>query len=123
MDQDGASDEQAFFIVALSDNKCTENERYINLKVKEKYVSFKIDTGAQCNVILESICKEVGIVCGSKKESRLVSYSGHEKKKHWARVMWQLSTKEDMVYHVIEFQVIDTDVIPVLGLQTPLTFI
>ena len=23
---DGASDEQAFFIVALSDNKCTENE-------------------------------------------------------------------------------------------------
>ena len=81
MDQDGASDEQAFFIVALSDNKCTENERYINLKVKEKYVSFKIDTGAQCNVILESICKEVGIVCGSKKGSRLVSYSGHEKKK------------------------------------------
>ena len=68
MDQDGASDEQAIVIVALSDNKCTaENKRYINLKVKEKYVSFTIDTGAQCNVILECICKEVGIVCGSKK--------------------------------------------------------
>ena len=67
MDQDGASYEQAIVIVALSDNKCTENKRYINLKVKEKYVSFTIDTGAQCNVILESICKEVGIVCGSKK--------------------------------------------------------
>ena len=65
MDQHGASDEQALFIVALSDNKCTENERYINLKVKVKYVSFKIDTGAQCNVFLESICKDVGIVCGS----------------------------------------------------------
>ena len=34
----------------------------------------------------------------------------------------QLSTKEDTVYHVIEFQVIDTDVIPVLALQKPLTF-
>ena len=34
----GPSDEQAFFIGALSDNKCTENEWYINLKVKEKYI-------------------------------------------------------------------------------------
>ena len=38
MDQEGASDEQAFFIGALSDNKCTENEWYVNLKVKEKYI-------------------------------------------------------------------------------------
>ena len=113
MDQDGASDEQAFFIVALSDNKCTENEWYINLTVKEKYVSFKIDTGAQCNVILESICKEVGIVCGSKKGSRLVSYSGHEIKTLGKS---NVAVEYKGRCHVIEFQVIDTDVIPVLGL-------
>ena len=34
----GPSDEQALFIGALSDNNCTENEWYINLKVKEKYI-------------------------------------------------------------------------------------
>ena len=71
MDQEGAIDEQAFFIGALSGNKCIGNEWYINLKVK-------IDIGAQCNVIPESICKEVGIVCGSKKGLRLASYAGHE---------------------------------------------
>ena len=57
----------------------------------------------------------MGIVCGSKKGSRLVSYSGHEIK--------TLGTSDVAVeykgrYHVIEFQVIDADVIPVLGLQT-----
>ena len=50
---------------------------------------------------------------------RLVSYSGHEIK---------TLGKSDVAVeykgrcHVIEFQVIDTDVIPLLGLQTPLTF-
>ena len=57
----------------------------------------------------------MGIVCCSKKGSRLVSYSGHKIK--------TLGTSDVAVeckgrYHVIEFQVIDTDVIPVLGLQT-----
>ena len=50
---------------------------------------------------------------------RLVSYSGHEIK---------TLGKSDVAVeykgrcHVIEFQVIDTDVIPLFGLQTPLTF-
>ena len=50
---------------------------------------------------------------------RLVSYSGHEIK---------TLGKSDVAVeykgrcHVIEFQVIDTDVILLLGLQTPLTF-
>ena len=70
MYQEGASNEQAFFIGALRGNKYTENEWYINLKFKEKYLSFKIDTAAQCNFIPESISKDVGIVCGSKKGSK-----------------------------------------------------
>ena len=55
---------------------------------------------AHCNVIPESICKEVGIVCASKKGSKLLSYSGREIK---------TLGKSDVVveykgkYHVIEF--------------------
>ena len=115
VDQEGASDEQSFFIGTLSGNKCTDNEWYINLKVKEKYISFKIDTGAQCNVIPKSIFKEVGIVCGSKKGSRLVSYSGHEIKTLGKS---DVAVEYKGRYQVIEFQVVDADVIPVLGLQT-----
>lgn len=61
------SNEQAFFIGALNERKYTENERYINLKVKEKCIPFNIDTGAHDNVVLESICKKKCILCGSKK--------------------------------------------------------
>ena len=49
MDQEGASDEQAFFIGDLGDKKSTENEWHITLKVKES-TSFKIYTGSQSNV-------------------------------------------------------------------------
>ena len=43
--------QQAFFIGALSGNKCIENEWYINLKVKS-------DTGAQCNVIQKAFLRK-----------------------------------------------------------------
>ena len=79
------------------------------------YISFKIDTGAQCNVIPESISKEVGIVCGSKKGSRLVSYSGHEIKTLGKS---DVAVQYKGIYDVIEIQVVYADVISVLGLQT-----
>ena len=94
MDHKGASDEQAFFIGALSRNKCTEND-----KRRSTYHS-RLTMQLICNVIPESICKEVGIVCGSKKGSKLLSHSGHEIK---------TLGKSDVVveykgkYHVIEF--------------------
>ena len=49
----------------------------------------------------ESICKEMGIVCGSKEGSKLLSYSGHEIK---------TLDKSDVAveykgrYHVTEFR-------------------
>lgn len=67
VEKEGTSNEQAFFIGALNERKYTENERYINLKVKEKCIPFNIDTGAHDNVVLESICKKKCILCGSKK--------------------------------------------------------
>jgi predicted aspartyl protease len=48
------------------------------LKVNEHTTSFKIDTGAQCNVVPVSLCRKVGIEYNHKTGAKLVSYSGHE---------------------------------------------
>ena len=50
-----------------------------------------------------------------KKGSKLLSYSGHE-----IKTLGKSDVAVDYKgrYHVIEFQVVDVDVIPVLGLQT-----
>ena len=54
-------------------------------------------------------------MCHSKEGSRLVSYFGHEIK---ALGKSDVAVEYEGRYHVIECQVVDADVIPVLGLQT-----
>ena len=73
VDQKGASDEQAFFIGALSRNKCTENDKRRSTYPSRLTMQLTVMSSRQ-----KSICKEVGIVCGSEKGSKLLSYSGHE---------------------------------------------
>lgn len=68
------------------------NESYINLKIKEKKIPLKIEVGAQCHVILESICKEMGIVCSGKK-----GVIQAMRLKQWARRTWQMSTNVDII--------------------------
>ena len=78
-------------------------------------IPFAIDIGAQCNVMPRSTCNEAGIVTSGRRRSKLVSYSGHEIK---------TIGKTDVVvlyqdrYHVMEVQVVEGDVIPIVGLKT-----
>lgn len=86
------------------------NEGYINLKIKEKKIPLKIDAGAQCHVIPESICKDMGIECGSKRGSFRL----------WIETMGETDMADEYKCrdHVIDFKVGDACVIPVLRLQT-----
>lgn len=70
IDQESTRDEQAFFIGALRE-KCIENKRFIDLKVQENDIPLRLNTGAQCNVIPQIICKEKGFVVYSIRWSQL----------------------------------------------------
>ena len=45
--------------------------RFIDLKVQEKEIPIRFDTGAQCNAIPEIICKEKGFLVDSRRWSKL----------------------------------------------------
>ncbi|KAK2549090.1 hypothetical protein P5673_030459 [Acropora cervicornis] len=67
-----------FFIGTIGSKQVGEKDWYVNFKINNCTIPFKIDTGAQCNVMPRSTCDEAGIVTSGSSRSKLVSYSGHE---------------------------------------------
>ncbi len=53
--------DQHFFIGTLNSNEAKHEDWKVNLKVNEHSTLFKIDTGAQCNVVPESLCRKAGV--------------------------------------------------------------
>ena len=108
-------DEQPFFIGTIGSKQVGDKDWYVNFQINNCTIPFKIDTGAQCNVMPRNTCDEAGIVTSGSSRSKLVSYSGHEIK---------TIGKTDVVvlyqdrYHVMEVQVVEGDVMPVVGLKT-----
>ena len=87
----------------------------VRVKINDISVNFKIDTGAQFNVITEKLCKEAGIKNISKSTSRLISYSKDEVKTIGKS---HVALEYKQKYHDAVVHVVDYDVVPVLGLQT-----
>ena len=57
-----------FFIGTVKSDEAKQDDWCVNLKVNEHPTSFKIDTGAQCNVVPVSLCGKVGIECNHKTQ-------------------------------------------------------
>ena len=63
-----ARDEQPFFIGTIG------SKQVVNFQINNCTIPFKIDTGAQCDVMTRSTCDEAGIVTSGSSRSKLVSY-------------------------------------------------
>ena len=74
-DRDSVSDNEFLAYGIETTDKDREQDWMVRVKINDISVNFKIDTGAQCNVITEKLCKEAGIKDISKSKSRLISYS------------------------------------------------
>ena len=56
-----------------------DKDWYVNFQINNCTMPFKIDNGAQCNVMPRSTCNEAGIIVTTgRSRSKLVSYSRHE---------------------------------------------
>jgi hypothetical protein len=78
IDKTDEEQNQHFFIGTVNSGEAKQGDWCVNLKVNEHTTSFKIDTGAQCNVVQVSLCRKVGIEYNHKTGAKLISYSGHE---------------------------------------------
>ena len=95
--------------------KTTSGEDWeVDLVINDKKVRFKIDTGAQCNVIPESIYRQADAQI-EKSKAKLVTYGGQCLK---PMGKCQLLTEYKRRFHHVEFQVLNQKATPLLGLTT-----
>lgn len=111
--------EDEFFVGTIdTDKNSSENDWKVQLSVNDVSVDFKIDTGAQCNVISKHLCDKIGLETSVRRnKTKLVSYSGHEIKT-CGFVKACVGHKDK--YHLIDIHVVNANVASVVGLPTSL---
>ena len=115
IDNTAEEPDQHFFIGTLNSSETKQEDWKVNLKINEHPALFKMDTGAQCNVVSERFCKVAGVKYNNKTKAKLISYSRHELKAVGkATVAVECKDK----YYLLDVHVVSSDVIPVLGLLT-----
>ncbi|CAC5393321.1 unnamed protein product [Mytilus coruscus] len=105
------SDGENYFVGAVNrKTEIKENACFSSFKLEGKTVQFKIDTGAQVNILPLSIYKKLSNVKLSKTSTSLTSYSG-DKLKVVGKCSLHLKDKN------CEFFVTDTNQSPLLGFK------
>ena len=117
-DDDQEETTDSLYIGAIdshTDDK-TSNELWeIKAKVNDNDIVFKLDTGAQANImsarLFKKICRNEAM---EDTKARLTTYSG-EKLKVIGKCVLVVETKKK--YEAIEFIIVDIDQAPILGIQ------
>ena len=126
IEEDEGEDKTAeFFVDYVSINAVdVENEWIQNVGINInndnfKNIQFKLDTGAQCNIIPIGICKKLKINKVIKTKATLKSYSG-DKIKTAGKV--KLTCKKGKNTKEVMFYVCEGKCMPILGLRTSCEF-
>jgi predicted aspartyl protease len=73
---DSDSDTESEFQIETVQSTTGRKKWSVKLKVEKSSVKFKIDTGAECNIISNSVCDKLGIKKLQHSKAKLVSYTG-----------------------------------------------
>jgi predicted aspartyl protease len=110
---DSGSDTESEFEIETVQGTTGQKKWTVTLKVEKSSVKFKIDTGAECNIISKSVCDKLGIKKLQHPKAKLVSYTGH---KLQIAGKIQCSVQHKDKYYVLPFYVVPGKVDPILGL-------
>lgn len=104
------------YVNSVGTSEWSENVYFVESR---QNINFKLDTGAQCNVLPKSKCNEMGIYRFEKSNLKLYNYNGDP-----IPTVGQVTLKCKIgnVIKFINFQVCDNDLVPILGLTTVSNF-
>jgi hypothetical protein len=77
---DNPSEDEDMFVATVQHEKSGPRDWHAILKINEKTVSFKIDTGAQCNVISKKTYNLISKMPLQKSHAKLVAFGGYKLK-------------------------------------------
>ena len=113
--QEESSDEEEHLFVASLHTSSKSKEWKVTIKLNNQKTVFKIDTGAQCNVVSKQKYKQVCKQPLLKSSAKLVAFGGYRLNTS-GKIVIPCEYKGKRI--PIEFQVVDQDVPSVLGLET-----
>ena len=108
-------EDDEMLIAMLHYDRPQPTEWKTSLKINEKNIQFKIDTGAQCNVISTRVYDQISGKPLQKSQTRLVAFGGHRVKTSGKTV---LLCEYKRKYVPVNFEVVQQDVPNILGLKT-----
>ncbi|KAG1650875.1 U6 small nuclear RNA (adenine-(43)-N(6))-methyltransferase [Nymphon striatum] len=95
--------------------KRNANDWHIKSIIRNKEINFKLDTGAQCNVLPLHLIKTMKGVKIRNRAPKLISYSGNTIKTI-GKADLELEYKQK--FYIISFIIVQSKFMPVLGLET-----
>ena len=112
---EGSSDEDTanLYVCTISNSKAKQDEEWrATLILNDRRVVFKLDTGAECNVISKEVYDSVSKQPLQKTRTKLVAFGGHKLNPCGkAHVLCEYKGR----YRVLEFMIVDGNVQNVLG--------
>ena len=107
------SDDGDLYLNVISTTKQFTSYDWIEtLKIGDKFLKIKLDSGAQCNVISERIAKKLQMHIKPSKTKRLISFSEHTINVIGeVDVHCQAKNKSD----IVTFKIVRQELSPILG--------
>ena len=105
---DNPNEDEEMFVATMHRDKPEHRDWQATLTINEKKVFFKIDTGAQCNVISKRTYHQISKTPLKKSNTKLVAFGGHK----------LMACEYKGKYTLAEFEVVEQDVPDILGLPS-----
>ena len=109
-----SDDDESDMYVATIENSTETKDWKATIKVNDRHTTFKLDTGAQCNVISKKTYDQISKRPLLKSKTKLVTFSGH-KLKACGKASMVCEYKQNL--NVVEFEEVQQNVPSVLGLK------
>ena len=115
IEQDSSDEEESDMYVAVIENDTQAKDWTASMSLNGCHITFKLDTGAQCNVISKNTYDQISSRPLLKSKTKLVTFGGHKLK---ACGKASIACEYKRKFTVVEFEVVKQDVPNVLGLKT-----
>lgn len=111
-----SEEEQDLYLHEVRVSSLLNNTDWIqSIKFKNKCIKFKLDTGAQCNVLTLDLANKINAKIETSRTKNLVSYSGHKiKVKGEINIQGQING----IDAILNFKIIEENQFPILGKET-----
>lgn len=107
-------DSDVYFRLDSAIDQSSESDWYESIKIKNKQIKFKLDTGARCNVLPKRFCENLNVKLSPSPSKFIISYN-NQRNPIVGEFTEKVTVESTGTSQQLTFIVVDIDSNPVLG--------